>query len=45
MPRRRHNLDANGGDCDALAGVGETLLLKMIVMDGTTTVTELKSTH
>ena len=30
------------GDCNELAGVGETLLLKMIVVDdGGTTVTEL----
>ena len=32
----------NGGDCDALAEVGDTLLLKIIVIDGGTTVTELK---
>jgi len=33
---------AQGGDCNELAGVGETLLLKIIVDDGGTTVQELK---
>ena len=38
----RFDLIVDGGDCDALAGVGETMLLKIIVTDGGTTVTELK---
>ena len=38
----RFDLILDGGDCDALAGVGETMLLKIIVTDGGTTVTELK---
>jgi hypothetical protein len=32
---------AGNGDCNELAGVGETLLLKLVVDDGGTTVTEL----
>ena len=32
---------AANGDCNELAGVGETLLLKLVVDDGGTTVTEL----
>ena len=32
----------DGGECDTLAEVGDTLLLKIIVIDGGTTVTELK---
>ena len=32
----------DGGNCDTLAEVGDTLLLKIIVIDGGTTVTELK---
>ena len=32
---------AASGDCNTLAGVGETLLLKIVVDDGGTTVTEL----
>ncbi len=31
----------DGSDCDTLAEVGDTLLLKIIVIDGGTTVTEL----
>ena len=38
----RFDLITNGGDCDALGGIGETMLLKIIVTDGGTTVTELK---
>ena len=38
----RFDLIVDGGDCDALAGIGETMLLKIIVTDGGTTVTELK---
>tara|TARA_B100000945_G_scaffold315495_2_gene314774 strand:+ start:4529 stop:5152 length:624 start_codon:yes stop_codon:yes gene_type:complete len=38
----RFDLTTAGGDCQTLAGVGETLLLKIIVTDGGTTVTELK---
>jgi len=38
----RFDLITDGGDCDALAGIGETMLLKIIVTDGGTTVTELK---
>ena len=38
----RFDLITDGGDCDALAGIGETMLLKIIVPDGGTTVTELK---
>ena len=38
----RFDLITAGGDCQALAGIGETLLLKIIVTDGGTTVTELK---
>tara|TARA_B100000700_G_scaffold320616_1_gene418223 strand:- start:455 stop:1078 length:624 start_codon:yes stop_codon:yes gene_type:complete len=37
----RFDIMLNGGDCAALAGVGETLALKIIVTDGGTTVTEL----
>ena len=33
--------NAASGDCNTLAGVGETLLLKIVVDDGGTTVTEL----
>ena len=32
----------DGGNCDTLAEVGDTLLLKIIVVNGGTTVTELK---
>jgi len=38
----RFDLITAGGDCQTLAGIGETLLLKIIVTDGGTTVTELK---
>ena len=38
----RFDLITNGGDCDALGGIGETMLLKIIVTDGGTAVTELK---
>ncbi len=38
----RFDLIVDTGDCDALAGVGETMLLKIIVTNGGTTVTELK---
>ena len=38
----RFDIITNGGDCDALGGIGETMLLKIIVTDGGTTVTELK---
>jgi len=38
----RFDLITAGGDCQTLAGVGETLLLKIVVTDGGTTVTELK---
>ena len=38
----RVDLITAGGDCQTLAGIGETLLLKIIVTDGGTTVTELK---
>jgi flagellin FlaB len=38
----RFDLIVDGGDCDALAGVSETMLLKIIVTNGGTTVTELK---
>ena len=38
----RFDLITAGGDCQSLAGIGETLLLKIIVTDGGTTVTELK---
>ena len=38
----RFDIITNGGDCDTLAGIGETMLLKIIVTDGGTTVTELK---
>ena len=38
----RFDIITNGGDCDALAGIGETMLLNIIVTDGGTTVTELK---
>ena len=38
----RFDLITDGGDCDALGGIGETMLLKIIVTDGGTTVTELK---
>ena len=31
-----------GGQCNTLAGVGETLNLKMIVQEGGTTITEMK---
>ncbi len=37
----RFDILLNGGDCAALAGVGETLALKIIVTDGGTTVTEI----
>ncbi len=37
----RFDIMLNGGDCAALAGVGETLALKIIVTDGGTTVTEI----
>jgi hypothetical protein len=37
----RFDILLNGGDCAALAGIGETLALKIIVTDGGTTVTEL----
>ena len=35
-------LDANEGPCNASAGVGETLELKMIVDGGGTTISELQ---
>ena len=38
----RFDLITAGGDCQTLSGIGETLLLKIIVTDGGTTVTELK---
>ena len=41
-PIFRFDIITNGGDCDTLAGIGETMLLKIIVTDGGTTVTELK---
>ena len=37
----RFDIGIAGGDCQTLSGVGETLLLKIIVTDGGTTVTEL----
>ena len=38
----KFDIDLDGGDCDTLAEVGDTLLLKIIVVNGGTTVTELK---
>ena len=38
----KFDIDLDGGACDTLAEVGDTLLLKIIVVNGGTTVTELK---
>ena len=37
----RFDILLDGGDCELLSGIGETLLLKLVVTDGGTTVTEL----
>ena len=37
----KFDLTLNGGACDTLAETGDTMLLKVIVIDGGTTVTEL----
>ena len=37
----KFDLTLNGGACDTLAETGDTMLLKIIVIDGGTTVTEL----
>ena len=37
----KFDLTKNGGACDTLAETGDTMLLKIIVIDGGTTVTEL----
>ena len=37
----KFDLPLNGGACDTLAETGDTMLLKIIVIDGGTTVTEL----
>ncbi len=37
----KFDLTINGGACDTLAETGDTMLLKIIVIDGGTTVTEL----